>query len=142
MSDKALFSPSPFPAGAGVAPAPASLTLTQQQARFEFLTAKLVIECTLQGFEVICYRHRSTLAEDLAHFEAGRSRIDPRLTPVPHMRGLAKDYAIPNVDGTGYDWASPHYDALGQIAESLGLKWGGRFTSLVDKNHVEYQAEG
>ncbi len=114
------------------------LSLTQKQARFEYLTAKLVIECALAGVEIICYRHRSTLAEDLAHFEAGRSQIDPRLTPTPHMRGLAKDYAIPNADGSGYDWSSPGYDILGRIAESLGLTWGGSWVSLVDKNHVQY----
>jgi peptidoglycan L-alanyl-D-glutamate endopeptidase CwlK len=116
-----------------------SLSLTEKQVRFEYLTSKLVIECAIHGVEIICYRHRSTLAEDLAYFQSGLSQIDPRITPTPHMRGLAKDFAIPNADASGYDWSSPGYDTMGEIAESLGLIWGGRWKTLVDKNHVQFQ---
>ena len=117
------------------------LSLTEKQARFEFLTAKLVIECSLHQVALICYRHRSTLAEDLKHFKEGRSEIDPTKTPTKHMLGLAKDYAI--AKGQDYDWADiSAYTQMGQIAESLGLRWGGRWVKLRDYGHVEYQERG
>lgn len=117
--------------------APPNLSTTEKQAAFELLTARLVIECDAAGMRAICYRHRSTMAEDLALFEAGSSQLDPRVKPTPHMLGLAKDYAI--ATGTRYNWNSPDYDRLGEIAERLGLRWGGRWKTLVDKNHVEYK---
>lgn len=118
---------------------PAPLSLTEKQARFEFLTAKLVIECALVDNRIICYRARSTFGEDLAYFQQGKSEIDPRVHPTLHMEGLAKDYVI--VNGLkGYDWADiAAYTKMGEIAESLGLKWGGRYVWLRDYGHVEYQ---
>jgi len=117
---------------------PASpLSLTEKQARFEYLTAKLVIECALQNVSIICYRYRSTLAEDLDAFKKGLSEIDPTKTPTMHMLCLAKDFAV--AKGSNYDWADVNaYTKMGVIAESLGLRWGGRWTKLRDYGHVEY----
>ncbi len=115
-----------------------AISTTAKQARFEYLTAKLVIECALQGVVLICYRFISTLAEDLAHFKAGRSDIDPRITPTKHMLRLAKDYMVIK-DGNVVWSRTPEYETLGAIAESLGLRWGGRFKSLQDIYHVEYR---
>jgi hypothetical protein len=119
-------------------PTPAlSLSMTEKQARFEYLTSKLVIGCFIQGLSIICYRYRSTLADDLAYFHQGLSEIDPTKTPTKHMLGLAKDYAI--AKGVEYDWADiAAYTKMGELAESLGLRWGGRW-KLGDFGHVEYQ---
>jgi hypothetical protein len=114
------------------------LSMTEKQARFELLTAKLVLQCALQDISIICYRHRSTLAEDLAYFQQGKSEIDPRIRPTMHMAGLAKDFAI--AKGQDYDWADiSAYTKMGELAELLGLRWGGRWTRLRDYGHVEYQ---
>jgi len=115
------------------------ISTTEKQARFEYLTAKLVIECSLQGIVIICYRYRSTMAEDLAYYRAGLSEIDPTKTATKHMLGLAKDFAI--AKGNAYDWNDTEgYKKMGEIAESLGLKWGGRW-KIGDYGHVEYQEE-
>jgi hypothetical protein len=112
--------------------------MTEKQARFEYLTAQLVIQCYLEDILIICYRHRATLEQDLEHYKAGRSEIDPRVTPTKHMQGLAKDFAI--AKGAAYDWAdSGSYTRMGEIAERLGLRWGGRWQKLRDYGHVEFQ---
>jgi hypothetical protein len=114
------------------------LSMTEKQARFEFLTAKLVIQASIEDIRLICFRFISTLAEDLAYFQQGKSEIDPRIHPTMHMLRLAKDYAVTK-DG-GFIWArTAEYERFGIIAESLGLIWGGRWPALGDIFHVQYQ---
>lgn len=122
-----------------MAPVPA-ISLTEKQSRFEFLSARFVLECSLQGIVVVCYRHRSTLAEDLAYFEKGLSQIDPRITPTMHMAGLAKDYFLV-IDGKDNWLDIDTYKRMGAVAEGLGLTWGGSWKTLKDYGHVEYREE-
>ena len=120
-------------------PASASpLSLTAKQILFERLSSRLVLDAKDAGIEVLCFRFISTFAEDLEHFLNGRSQIDPRLKKTAHMNRLAKDFAVV-VDGV-YLWdRSPAYEKLGELAEALGLTWGGRWTSLNDIYHVEFR---
>jgi hypothetical protein len=114
------------------------LSSTEKQVRFELATAKLVIQASIDGIELICFRFISTMAEDLAYFNQGKSEIDPRITPTMHMQRLAKDFAV-IVDGKILWDRNLAYDRVGEIAESLGLRWGGEWKSLGDIYHVEYQ---
>lgn len=62
-----------------------------------------------------------------------------------HNYGLALDAAI-YVDGKpSWDLIDPHvlagYERFGELAEILGLNWGGRWTSPKDYPHVEMKAE-
>lgn len=52
-----------------------------------------------------------------------------------HNFGLAFDIAL--FDGKTIIWDSPAYTTAGKIGEEIGLKWGGRFKTLVDKPHFE-----
>jgi peptidoglycan L-alanyl-D-glutamate endopeptidase CwlK len=49
-----------------------------------------------------------------------------------------------DIDGDGPDdpsWAERHpWTLYGVMAEALGLRWGGRFKTLVDRPHVEMKA--
>jgi hypothetical protein len=117
---------------------PAILSLTQRQVRFESLTAKLVLKCALEDIELICFRFISTQADDLEHYLRGLSEIDPRKQPTMHMMRLAKDYAV--VQNGTISWtAVESYLRMGEIAESLGLRWGGRWKTIVDQVHIEYR---
>jgi hypothetical protein len=117
---------------------PAPLSLTEKQIIFERLSARLVLDCKDAGVELVCFRFIATFDEELAHFLAGRSKIDPRLKNTAHMTRLAKDFAV--VEAGAYIWdRSPAYEKLGAIAEALGLIWGGRWTSLNDIYHVEFR---
>ena len=39
-------------------------------------------------------------------------------------------------------WAMRGYELFGQIAESVGLTWGGRWKSIKDFGHTEYRMPG
>ena len=58
-----------------------------------------------------------------------------------HQHGLAADCAFHRdgrlVIGEKDPWALRGYQLMGQVAESVGLQWGGRWTSIVDLGHVE-----
>jgi hypothetical protein len=120
-------------------PAPLSLSITEKQIRFERASARFVLACQINDISVVCYRYIATLDEELAHFLAGRSEIDPRLHRTMHQDRLAKDYFIVRADGT-VAWEGMDYQKFGELAEGVGLRWGGRFTRLLDYGHVEYQA--
>jgi hypothetical protein len=117
---------------------PSPVSTTDKQIRLELLTAKLVIQASIEDIQLVCFRFVATMAEELAYFQAGKSEIDPRIKSTMHMKRLAKDFAV--IKDGQFIWArTPEYERMGVIAESLGLKWGGRWQSLNDIYHVEYQ---
>jgi hypothetical protein len=117
---------------------PAQLSLTAKQARFEFLSSKLVIQCSIEGITLICFRYIATFDEELIHFNTGRSKIDPQIRPTMHMQRLAKDFGV--IKDGAWTWDdSPEYKRMAAIAESLGLLCGRIWTSLNDIYHVEYR---
>ena len=107
----------------GAAP---QLSLTDKQVRFEYLCAKFILACFLEDIHLLCFRFISTQDEDLKHFLEGRSKIDPRVKPTPHMQRLAKDFAVIK-DGQFIWERTSEYERMGEIAELIGLKWGGRW---------------
>lgn len=62
-----------------------------------------------------------------------------------HNYGLALDAAVYVGGKPSWDLSDPHviagYQRFGELAEILGLNWGGRWTSLKDYPHVEMRAE-
>jgi len=59
-----------------------------------------------------------------------------------HLRGLALDvclfdqYQLHGPDRL--QWTSdPTWDVIGDVADQLHLRWGGRFRTLYDPGHVE-----
>lgn len=63
-----------------------------------------------------------------------------------HQFGLAADIAFKRngkVVITERDpWAMRGYELYGQVAESVGLTWGGRWKSIKDYGHTEYRMPG
>jgi len=58
-----------------------------------------------------------------------------------HNWGLAFD--VCRDDGTGiYNEAGGWFEKVGEIGESLGLTWGGRWTTFKDKPHFEDRSVG
>ncbi len=52
-----------------------------------------------------------------------------------HNFGLAFDLTI--FDGAAPVWESAQYETLGKLGKTLGLTWGGDWTSIVDEPHFE-----
>ena len=63
-----------------------------------------------------------------------------------HQFGLAADIAFKRhgkvVISERDAWAMRGYELYGQIAESVGLTWGGRWKSIKDFGHTEYRMPG
>lgn len=63
-----------------------------------------------------------------------------------HQFGLAADIAFKRdakvVISERDPWAMRGYQLYGQIAESVGLTWGGRWKSIQDYGHTEYRLPG
>jgi peptidoglycan L-alanyl-D-glutamate endopeptidase CwlK len=69
--------------------------------------------------------------------EADEKVTNARGGQSPHNFGDAIDF-VPLKDGKEW-WDAPkkYWEALGELAEGMGLTWGGHFTSLKDNPHVE-----
>ena len=63
-----------------------------------------------------------------------------------HQFGLAADVAFKRngkvVISERDPWAMRGYQLYGQVAESVGLAWGGRWKSIQDYGHTEYRMPG
>ncbi|MED5618028.1 M15 family metallopeptidase [Ideonella sp. BN130291] len=63
-----------------------------------------------------------------------------------HQFGLAADCAFYRdgklVISEKDPWAKRGYELMGEVAESVGLGWGGRWTSIVDLGHLELRRPG
>ena len=68
--------------------------------------------------------------------KAGRSRT----MGSAHLNGLAWDIQLYWRNGEPI-WDKEHYIWLGEEAERIGIKWGGRWTSISDPYHFQYAGE-
>jgi peptidoglycan L-alanyl-D-glutamate endopeptidase CwlK len=81
-----------------------------------------------------------TFAEQDALFAQGRTKPGKIVTNARggfsnHNFGVAWDIGI--FEGTKFLDDSVLYDKAGKIGMSLGLEWGGRFRSIIDKPHFQ-----
>lgn len=83
-------------------------------------------------------------AEQNALYAKGRTTPGPRVTNAKfgfsnHSFGIAADFA--QFKGSEYVDDGPGYGVVGEIAESLGFDWGGRWKSFPDRPHVQLRPE-
>ncbi len=111
--------------------------------RLQELAEKLVSECAKQGLIVKlgeCFR---SVAEQDALYAQGRTKTGNIVTNARgisyssmHQWGIAFD-VIRN-DGKGaYNTSGNWFQKVGKIGKSLGLEWGGDWTSPVDMPHFQ-----
>jgi hypothetical protein len=115
------------------------MSSTERRVLFARKIAQLIQWAFVHDIALMPYRFHTTLAEDLIEFLAGRSEIDPRKTPTPHMVWEAMDLVIIK-DGMLIWTHIPEYDWLGEEWEKLGGRWGGRWKTLQDNFHFELGA--
>lgn len=113
-------------------------------ATLEPTTAKLAREhlrrLHAEGLNFKITSGTRTFAEQAKLFAKGRTAPGPRVTNARpgsswHNFGVAYDLTL--FSGKNPVWESPKYARAGEIGEELGLRWGGRFKSLVDRPHFE-----
>lgn len=96
--------------------------------------------CRAAGLQVQITSGTRTYAQQDALYAQGRTAPGPEVTKARggqsnHNFGIAWDFAV-YVGGTLiYDGAV--IDQAGKIAESLGLEWGGDWTSFYDNDHIQ-----
>lgn len=100
----------------------------------------LIHAAAAQGIEIKVISGTRTYAEQDALYAKGRTAPGSRVTNAQggfsnHNFGIAFDIGV--FDGTRYVPESPKYKAVGSIGKSLGLDWGGDWTTIVDEPHFQ-----
>lgn len=98
------------------------------------LTRQLIQLASQQNITIKITSGTRTYAEQDALFAKG-GVTKARGGQSNHNFGLAFDVTI--FDGSQPVWESPKYKIVGKLGESVGLSWGGRWTSIVDEPHFE-----
>lgn len=70
-----------------------------------------------------------------ALYAAGKTRAKT-LKETPHGRGCAVDLIV-IIDGKIAPGTHRAWEELGKMGEDIGLEWGGRWKTLVDKPHFQ-----
>ena len=117
--------------------------ITLCHPRLQILAAKLVEECKKHGLIIGIGETYRTVAEQDELYAQGRTKPGAIVTNAPgssyssyHQWGTAFD--IFRNDGKGaYNEAGQFFQRVGAIGVSLGLEWGGNWTSIVDQPHFQ-----
>lgn len=110
------------------------------------LALKLVQECQKQGLQIKITDCVRTKAEQDALYAQGRTQPGSIVTNAQypqsnHCWGIAFDFC--RNDGTGaYNESGNFFERVGAVGKSIGLFWGGDFTTILDRPHFEYQGYG
>ncbi|UWP58626.1 peptidoglycan-binding protein [Ruminococcus gauvreauii] len=117
--------------------------ITKCHPRLQELAAELKAECTRQGYQIAIGESFRSVAEQDALYAQGRTKPGQIVTNAPgssyssmHQWGVAFDFY--RNDGTGaYNESGNFFEHVGAIGKSLGLEWGGDWTSPVDRPHFQ-----
>ena len=110
------------------------------------LAEKLVLRCAESGLKIKITDTLRTKAEQDELYAQGRTKAGRIVTNAKypysmHNWGVAFDFC--RNDGLGaYNDSDGFFERVGVIAEGLGLEWGGRWKSIVDKPHVQLSKYG
>lgn len=102
---------------------------------------EFIKRCDEAGIDVIITSTLRTMEEQAALYAQGRTKAGPRVTNAKpgqswHNWGCAFDY-VPIKNGKA-DWNNIlTFAKCGEIAEAVGLEWGGRW-KMKDYPHCQY----
>jgi hypothetical protein len=97
------------------------------------------------GHPVVIISGKRTAEEQAALYARGRTNGGAIVTEKSgqpgdesrHQLDLARDFAFVGPDGRPDTSDRQPWQLLGQLAKEVGLEWGGDWTSLVDRPHVQ-----
>lgn len=114
---------------------------TQLHPLLQAKIVQLKAECKKQGLSIGIGECLRTVAEQDALYAQGRTKPGKIVTNAKgstyssqHQWGIAFDF-FQNVKGKEFDNSKKFFNKVGKIAESIGLGWGGSWTSIVDLPH-------
>ena len=120
-----------------------SRDITMCHPQLQLLAIKLITECKKQGLIVKlgeCFR---SVAEQDALYAQGRTTkgsivTNARGTSYSSMHQWGVAFDVIRNDGKGaYNDSDNWFSKVAKIGKSLGLEWGGDWTSPVDKPHFQ-----
>jgi len=99
------------------------------------------------GVTLIIVHTLRTWEEQANIYAQGRTRPGPIVTKAKpgyswHNFGLAFDVAVLEKGKIVWELPATTWTRIGEIAEALGLVWGGWFKNLADRGHFEFHPEG
>ena len=100
-----------------------------------------LLKCLGAGVNVKIICGNRTYQEQDALYAQGRTTAGSKVTNAPagyswHNFGVAWDFVVFDANGEP-QWESPLMEKCGRIAESLGLEWGGSWTTFQDTPHIQ-----
>ena len=124
--------------------------ITLCHPRLQRLASAWMKACATHGITVVIGETFRTVAEQDALYAQGRTKPGKKVTNAPgssyssqHQWGIAFDFYLKmDIDGDGSTSDDAFNDSTGmfkkaaEIANDLGLGWGGDWKSIVDKPHV------
>lgn len=120
--------------------------VTALHPEVQALVDKLLKACASQGLLIKITDCVRTKAEQDALYAKGRTVAGKIVTNAKypqsnHCWGIAFDFC--RADGSGaYNDSDGFFAKVGAVGKSLGLKWGGDFTSIKDKPHFQFTKHG
>lgn len=112
------------------------------QPKVQRMAEEVIAEMFNQGFAVMVYQGYRSIADQNYLYQQGRTRIGQKVTNARggqsyHNFGVAVDIVF-MVDGKP-SWDDSHpWHLLGEVGESAGFEWGGRWSGFVDLPHFQY----
>lgn len=97
--------------------------------------------CKQNGIDILITQTLRTKAEQDALYAQGRTAPGKKVTNAKypqslHCWGIAFDF-VPIVGGKAI-WNQPAlFLKVGELGESIGLEWGGRWKTIVDRPHFQ-----
>ena len=100
-----------------------------------------LLKCLDAGINVKIIAGNRTYQEQAALYAQGRTAPGSKVSNARpgyswHNFAVAWDFVVFDASGQP-QWDSPLMKKCGEIAESLGLEWGGRWTSFQDIPHIQ-----
>lgn len=120
--------------------------ISQLHPEVQKLAEKLIEQCAAVGLKIKITDCLRSKAEQDALYAQGRTKSGSIVTNVKypnsmHNWGIAFDFC--RNDGKGaYNDLDGFFSRVGNIGKSLGLEWGGDWTSFVDKPHFQLRGWG
>lgn len=120
-----------------------SRDITMCHPQLQLLANKLITECKKQGLIVKLGECFMSVAEQDALYAQGRTTkgsivTNARGTSYSSMHQWGVAFDVIRNDGKGaYNDSDNWFSKVAKIGKSLGLEWGGDWTSLVDKPHFQ-----
>lgn len=125
-------------------------SLNDLDSRARPLFCELIAQAAAEGIPVMIVnvlRNDEEQADNLARGVSATLK-SKHLPQLPEGKSLAIDicpydtFSLHGSDKLKWDTSDPAWAKLGEIGESIGLRWGGRWKKPLDPGHFEFLLEG